>query len=334
MTTIILYGGSVRWCNDLKVKSGGYYIVGISDAGQQRCKTFNPDRFASKESAYDAAEQYRRQISDQLGATKTRLASQLELGTDIPIHIREYIIGFCDGDGSISVAGFKDTRRATPTITFKQACAAGEPPIFHFIRHYYGGYIYRKSDHTTNQRQKYEFALPTSAVPVFAEHAAAHSVIKANQATLVLDYIAGRVTEEYATLQSKQLHAQYHFLQRVASDRLTAAYLAGIFDAEGCVGFYHDRLNAYLSQECPVFLQGVQSLHGGSVRSGVLSMNGPTACVFLRHIAPYLQVKKEQVQLVLDYVEKYPLRHKHRRSKTQQEEATQVAESVKRLKKA
>lgn len=153
-------------------------------------------------------------------------------------------------------------------------------------------------------------------------------------------------------------------------DPLFARYLAGFFDGEGCIGVYtklrkpHGSRLSYLSLSIantnPEVLQRIQSECGGSVNlNGLtqerLKVNGrPRRTLFrwsassvlashiLRHMLPFLIVKREEALLALDFADivHTQQRRKHpghlgkpRLTDEQLAQRLEIAERIKALKR-
>lgn len=98
------------------------------------------------------------------------------------------------------------------------------------------------------------------------------------------------------------------------------AYLAGFFDADGCVTLvptnrtmkYYHSLRASLANNDFTVLEWVKGLYGGTVRKTHKSTTNEVGCsewnctangsvIFLEDIYPYIKVKKKQVALAIIY---------------------------------
>ncbi len=97
-------------------------------------------------------------------------------------------------------------------------------------------------------------------------------------------------------------------------------YFAGFFDGEGCVFIYGLKnlfhLNVAIANTNPKPLIVGQARYGGYVRPEkchrgnkpfwMWRMTGKTAAKFLSKIFPYVIIKKDEVAIALEYMEKYP----------------------------
>lgn len=331
--TKIVLGGCLHWIGRGGGGQGSYGVLFRLKPG----KYFSSIKFGSKEAALRAAEHYWRTMSAELGLTKIVPIPMIQLGVPIPDAVIQYAGGFMDGDGSIGIYTSPGGRRARATINFTQSSASGEPEVFRFLRFFYGGNIYvvDRSVHNSAHRAGYTMHLPSDCIEPFARQVLSRCVIKPPQLQLLLDYLAGSVCETVAVEQSKRLHAEYGDQVDLARDRITPAYTAGIFDAEGCVMLREGCLQVCITQKCPDFLRAVQSVHGGSVRSDASEIRffGPTAVSLLRAVEPHLHVKKAQVQLALAYVDQYPPKKGTKRSVEQMEDCGVATASIKQLKR-
>ena len=100
---------------------------------------------------------------------------------------------------------------------------------------------------------------------------------------------------------------------------ITKEYLAGLFDGEGSVGLYKNggrwyiRVSVSNSVPAPLFL--IKEVYGGSiirykqVDHKFVMYRWQAVCVsadsFLKDIAPYVIIKKEQVETAIEYRDKF-----------------------------
>jgi hypothetical protein len=91
------------------------------------------------------------------------------------------------------------------------------------------------------------------------------------------------------------------------------AYIAGLFDGEGCVRIYTEDnkkwfiLQITISNTCVPLLLEIQKHYGGNVsgrRNGLCyswSMTSKPAAEILKKMLPYLIVKKEQAEIAIEF---------------------------------
>jgi len=111
------------------------------------------------------------------------------------------------------------------------------------------------------------------------------------------------------------------------------AYLAGLFDGEGCIsiqqsknvkGIFNYCLKLIVHMNCKEIIDILQETFGGSVyirkdKSYAWECTGTEADETLKLIVPYLIEKKKQAELGIDYSEIFGYGHRIKRTKTDRE---------------
>ena len=124
------------------------------------------------------------------------------------------------------------------------------------------------------------------------------------------------------------------------------AYLAGFFDGEGYVGISSDhpkwkkggvyyRLRINVTQKNPVVLLKLKSIYGGTLHQGKDGVwkwyaDGKMGCCFLSDILPFLQIKKQQAELAIEF---QSLNLGKTKTVIQKERQKQIAQVVKGMKR-
>jgi hypothetical protein len=113
------------------------------------------------------------------------------------------------------------------------------------------------------------------------------------------------------------------------------AYFAGFFDGEGCVHIERSelgyKLRVIVAQKRLTQLQRLESYYGGRVytRPGDgashWQVNGLMAYAFLADIYPWVQEKRDQVELAIEYGYRFGLGRTGGRKRTLEERADQQA---------
>ena len=127
---------------------------------------------------------------------------------------------------------------------------------------------------------------------------------------------------------------------------LRAEYIAGFFDGEGSVGLYASRsskrhalrvcINQVVNPASQALFDDLKATFGGGLSypkrqkthhnpAVSWSVYGDEAATFLRWILPHLLLKKEQVELVVGWQEKYTGNRKRQRSPERRLEREQDA---------
>jgi hypothetical protein len=183
--------------------------------------------------AFKAAEQWRRTTSDDLNMTQIIHASYRQRKLEIPLQVKQYIVWFLGGDGTIglSIHGV--------SISFIQSSCKGEPEILKYIQNYYGGEINLKNKAKGKIRDSYILRIRKSEIPSLLEDIIEYGIIKRDQAALALEYIRnpkGDFDYKLVMSNAKKL-SSYQTIVISDNDlaKITAHALAGLFMAEGCI---------------------------------------------------------------------------------------------------
>jgi len=257
-------------------------------------KGFTSATHTSREHAKQEAERYLLELNVQYGLTKT--ISRRYYSS----YVHQYIAGFLDGDGCIGLSG-----NSSFTVSFGQSSDNGVPVVLERIRNLYGGGI-RKKKVYGNRKVPYELVIfGEDTLPLLYDLRDA-LVMKYEQARLVYDFLRNRKGkgDEVAPLREKlsKLKTEYASLD-IDANKITSAYLGGLFDAEGCIiASGVTAMKVDISQDgCPPLLEAINQRYGnrGYFYKIVLSFHGDLAYDFLQEIRRYTCVKRSQVDAVL-----------------------------------
>jgi hypothetical protein len=224
----------------------------------------------------------------------------------------QYLAGFFDGDGSINVSRRKGFQHARPLVCFSQSCDSQEPPELTHIQDNWGGKLRNKSRKSPQRRQWDLRIFKKEDVLTVLLAIEPHCIIKLAQVSdtiAFLEYGTKAHAEGYA-LRMHEWKKQYRDVA-VDSHRLTDAYIAGLFAAEGSVGMYQYQLQVTITQYgCPKLLKRIRTkIHAGSVNlQGHLRFRSRIQCkAILDRIAPFISGQKApQVELVRDFLQVIP----------------------------
>ena len=112
---------------------------------------------------------------------------------------------------------------------------------------------------------------------------------------------------------------------------MEVAYLAGLFDGEGCIKIQHNKggygLSITIQMYCKKIIYKIQESFGGSAggpygknrKKYSWQVNGNDVGRILNLITPYLIEKKEQAELALDYVKTIGCGYRGRTRRTETE---------------
>lgn len=230
--------------------------------------------------------------------------------------IDAWAAGFFDGDGTIRMQSALDVRVAQcgPVNAIPNALTR--------LQNEYGGWIRVARDQINRQRTLYEWIL-TDANDVFnfIERVLVFSIIKSPQLVAAMEFLIERDSfpphsRQRAPLRKeldeelRRLKQNYHLVNVPTPSSINFQWLAGFFDAEGCVTISNERkrspgdasIAVYFAQKnCPRLLEVIAVGCNGRVRKDqtVVCFNGQRAENILRRIRDYTTVKQEQIDAAL-----------------------------------
>lgn len=204
-------------------------------------KYFADAAYGGNKKAHCAAFNFQKTRSNELGKTRSKFDPSY-----IPLEVIQRITGFWEGDGHISL---RKSKRLDIRIVFHQSSANGIPPILSDIMKYCGGIICRKGlPANSNQRQSYMLELAGKdafdLLPLMQQFA----ILKRPQLDFIVSAIAVGNPVDYKPLQqqlSRMKTLDAYKSVDVNFDILTLPYVAGLWNAEGCIAMYRFRKNSY-----------------------------------------------------------------------------------------
>lgn len=222
---------------------------------------------------------------------------------------QKFIAGFFDGDGSVNVQR-GGSGSWSLSVTFAQSRDAGVPPELERMWQYFGGAISKQEPRSDQQRIPWVLDIGDRLEKLMLlEIVAKHGVMKRSRALIGLQLLRKELGGPDAQAAIRKEREDTLFLSPDPSkfpSMLSAAYLAGLFTAEGgvglacatSVGLYVD-----ISQKsCPEFLMVLASVLGGSATDSTWRSATEDGLRFLRDIRPYLDGQKTpQVDLTFEF---------------------------------
>lgn len=156
------------------------------------------------------------------------------IGQIVPEEVKQYLIGFAEGDGCISVA----KTHKTAMVNIYQSEDSGIPIILKICRHYYGGRIHSyKRKNRQNQRTEHVWMLNKHS-DIFLRDWVKHGHLKKKQAEIALNVLDGSMAPEEADRSLKEMHKPTWYKTITFKDLFKLHYIVGLFDAEGSVAVY------------------------------------------------------------------------------------------------
>jgi len=330
MSVELVYAGSItirRYRTKLKGHSVGFGKCGHHGS------FFGVQKYGTEEAAFEAAKSYRRETSDKLGLTTVRpsMESFWERVTNCGfLHTEnqsnQYFAGFLDGDGCISMS-----KEYLICVGVSQSCDSQIPLVIEYLQYRYGGCL---SSTKRNARTAHIIRVSgLSSVPILT-NMATNSILKTGQAEIALHCFGGEVSKEdiYNQLANCKLLESYQRVNaREYTDRLTLPYIAGIFDAEGCITFDGSIRVKLAQRSSPSLLGMIHEFFGGrgSVENNdYIVWHAADAASVLELIEPYLVYKRDQAICALK-IREYSTIHVQKRTVDDKNHIVQLASYIK-----
>jgi len=239
--------------------------------------------------------------ADDRGKGKQRL-----LEMKLPREEDERDVGFMDGDGMIR-RHYRQIR-----IQIAQSSRLGEPDLLKAVQMRFGGIITKKSEgKNEDQRPQYSLRiLENSKHHPFLDAIAQHGIIKEPQAREALCFLSGdtasRLRQEACDRRLQELKSEYPLIP-VDPMRVTAAYRAGLFEAEGCGRIEDGSIFIDWSQDgSPDLLKALSNVYDrlyglkGTVRGGNFRILGDKAAPVIQELRKWVRGTKLQQLNIID----------------------------------
>lgn len=311
------------------------YQVNVSTPIGLICKTFTFSQFPSAEAAYSAAEKFRQETSDAHGLTVSR-PTMVGFWDDIKTctfnyggeEFAQYVGGFMDGDGCIHATADRKI-----VVSISQAQQSSIPVILTFLQNHYGeGVLLHVPAKLKNHRDMHVLRFYGQNALGILQDIADYGIVKRDQAASAIKFLRKDIKfeEVHSLLSSAKNLADYQSVS-ILTERLTPAYIAGLFDAEGCVGVKgQTSIVVQLSQkQSPVLLEEITKLHGGSVIADERMLSGgENAIRFLELIKPFCVHKLPQILCAMK-IQEFSKLHFRKRTPEDKKHASDLKAYVK-----
>jgi len=308
--TELIYAGSITSTKGRSPWNSGVvtgYSVQLHPSSGTITRTFAVSKYPTAEDALTAAEEAMRTLSDLHNLTVVRPDMTKfwdeELRTPWEhqgASVSEYIAGLYDGDGCISLNAEGKIR-----VALSQSEERGKPVVVGYIQHRYDANYHTTPSVAGNARNAHCVILYGKYAIEILREIESFGILKAGQATAAIKFIVKDINYEecYEEVSNAKTTSRYSSVPIIIS-RLTPAYIAGFFDAEGCIMVNKtSSICAQISQrQSPALLLAIIDLYpGGSLdaKRDKALWCGANALTLLSAIAPYSIHKREQVLCAL-----------------------------------
>jgi hypothetical protein len=218
--------------------------------------------------------------------------------TNTTEEVNQLIVGFLDGDGCITQSSSKN---ASPILVATQSYDDGVPPELLWLQEHLGGTARVARKKAGEVRTQWHLSISSRAEMEPALNLIVqHGILKREQATCALDYFQDREEARTTATKLRELKSEYAS-SVVYQERITDAYIAGLFMAEGNVGMYRNKhggldLSSKITKNgCVPLLHGIRSKLGfGSVCSGAIHFSSRQTIQFLDRVSKFITKKRSQ----------------------------------------
>jgi hypothetical protein len=145
-----------------------------------------------------------------------------------------YISGFIDGDGSVSIMKIKDGYN--PRVSIAQS----RTNVLLIICHHFGGFIQQNKTELKETRSQYTYINRGKTLSTFVDYIKDHILIKKTQIDALSEFMEYYKRHNKSDIKEKLCQTvlsanKIKIPLEINSSQLNDYYLAGFFDAEGCI---------------------------------------------------------------------------------------------------
>jgi hypothetical protein len=227
------------------------------------------------------------------------------------VEIMQHIAGFFDGDGCVIIPPKreKDSIGPCPHVLISQSYNAGVPPEFTYIAKYFNGTLWTSDKAPPpNTRKNWKFLLQSlKNVTTFLKAISPYVIKKRRQVDLALEYLRGnRNIGSHADFKERISACTKSYMSvEVDTERLTHAYIAGLFEADGSILASKEDDNNFKIEarikglESPALIKAINEHYEyGCCTGGRWQTSSGRAIDFCLSIQPFVIGQKKQ-QIVL-----------------------------------
>jgi hypothetical protein len=218
-------------------------------------------------------------------------------------HFKQYLSGFFDGDGSIGLE-----KQGTSGYTLRIKFSQSNEDFINTIQRIYP-YLKKYGDvRDSNSRTEYQLRAAGSQIEPLIDDLLPYSILKYEQLLEAKKYfqlikVQNKKTEKeeiYNKLKSLKKHSTLK-----PYERLTIPYIAGLFDAEGCVKLYENDLTIGISQKSDtIILQKIAEMYNNTnaISNYSVRFYSSNCKQLLEDILPYTIYKTSQIKPALEFI--------------------------------
>lgn len=283
-----------------------YRVVIKDEKKRYYDKSFTLSKYKSNEEALKDAENFLKEKSDEVGLTKIQKVKR------ISPEMKQFFAGVFDGDGTIGL--YESSLR---TSVSQSSIDDNPPPLLVAFMNAYDGSICKYSRLREGKygvhKPEYCFTLFGKECKPLLEVIETYGIIKAPQAKLALECLKRGTNREsskkiFLSGDDKKFFVEAFSNEKkkykdvpIDESKVTDAWIAGVFEAEGCVGYRNFDIDLYMTftqHNCIAILHKINEKLGGSgnkIDSGQLTFCGKNMLPVINRIEHLLIGKKKQI---------------------------------------
>lgn len=222
-------------------------------------------------------------------------------------NLKNYLGGFFDGDGNITIEKLKDSGYCL-RIKFFQS----DENWIDTIKTYYP--FLKKTNNSRkseNSRIQYELRAAGKQIEPLVDDLLKYSILKYEQLLYAKKYFS-LINVKDKTAEKEEIYKKLKELKKCSNlkpyERLNKQYISGFFDAEGSIGVYSSTLRVKITQKSDtVILQKIADMYNNKnkIDNYAISFYGKNSCELLNDLSEYCIYKKPQILAALDYTDTY-----------------------------
>lgn len=233
----------------------------------------------------------------------------------IPETFKQWLAGFFDGDGCISYQCFKhkSTKEGTGFNLYIQFYQTSVEIFEKILRYYPTSNLYEDWRHKDTHKPGFCVKYNGNVCYKIINDLMKYSVLKYKQLALGLEVLSmtkspiykNRKKEIYLEMMNLKNKESYKSIE-IDPSKITIPYVAGLFDAEGCVILQNNSFTLKLTQDqSPKILKTISEAYSGNVNGKDVCWYSQSKIVpFLLKIEQYLTVKRVQACALLEFLVK------------------------------
>ena len=231
-----------------------------------------------------------------------------------------YIAGFIDGDGCIFIRKIKDGYQSGITI------AQSRTNILQVMKYHFGGSITTTTSRNSNKnddeitkntkRNQFNYVVRSNQYNLLLNYIKYNLILKQNQIKCLYDFskLCNKLNKDDEKDEIYKMCSSFNNKTTKPEEnsfdfsRLNIMYIAGLFDAEGCIYINKNNYNKFYvkitQKNNPIILHKIKEYfgYGNIYDNNCFKIENKKCCVdFIEKVKPYLIVKYNQANLFIKF---------------------------------